>query len=179
MNRGFLAITLIAVLTACVEAPSKAESIQPDDVTNVGAWGQASEVMQLKHLYFAGQPDEAGLRQAKEAGVGLVINMRTLEEIDPQQKMTAESLGMDYHVVPIARSGQSFSPEAMAKISQLVEAADHQPVLLHCGSGNRAAGWLAVHLAKDHEMGVDQAVAVAEAAGLRPGMAKRARAFLE
>ena len=73
------------------------------------AWGSANGVTKLRHLYFGGQPDAAGLAAARDQGIAVVINLRAPEELDWDEAATAEALGLAYYNVPIQRQGP-FSP---------------------------------------------------------------------
>ncbi|MBT8138238.1 MAG: hypothetical protein KJP25_00590 [Gammaproteobacteria bacterium] len=161
----FLQFALLAsLIAACVHTEEHA--IVPADVSAVQTWGQAVRVTQLKHLYFADQPDTEALKIASEKGVVAVINLRNPEEIDWDEKAAAESLGMQYYNIPIMTASPSFDPAVISQIEAAVAAQDHAPVLLHCSSSNRVGAWLAIHLADKHKMDKQQALAVGRKAGM-------------
>lgn len=151
----------VSLLVACASQP-----IKPVDVTGPEIWGGADNVTGLRHLYFSSQPDAETLRIAKTRGVTAIIDLRSPEESDWDEKGAATKLGLAYANVPITRDGESLDPAALQHIEYLVRAQKGAPVLLHCGSGNRAAAWLAVHLVGAHDLERGNALAVAEKAGL-------------
>lgn len=156
-------LVLLALLTGC--ATSSPPEITAADVTRP-PWGQADNVTSVRRLYFSGQPDAEALKAAAAEGVEVVINLREPGETDFDEAAAAAEAGLLYYNVPVARKGESFDPEAMQRISELVSAHPGQKVLLHCRTGQRATSWLAIHLAEDHGMTPQQSLAVAREAGL-------------
>lgn len=154
---------LIALLAGWGQLAPAAEPISPADVKGPMTWGTAQKVTQSGDLFFADQPDRAGLEQARDAGVRVVINMRAPSELDWDEAAAAAELGLDYFNVPI--SGASFDPASIARIDALVDAHQGQKILLHCSSSNRAGGWLATHLIAGG-MSSDEAIDVGRRAGI-------------
>jgi len=149
------------------------------DISAAQTWGKAENVVQVKHLYFSAQPDAAGIKAAKDAGVEVVINLRNSEEMDWDEAAAVEQAGLTYYQVPISGDGPGFDQSSMQRISALVKKHHPQPLWLHCSSGNRASAWLAVHLVQDHHMGVDQSIALAQKAGLTSAeLEKRVRTYV-
>ena len=91
----------------------------------------------------AAQPNDANLRELAAGGYSAVIDLRTEEEnrgIDEQS--VVESLGMDYVSLPIAgRSALNF--DNARQLDEILSQFD-EPVLVHCGSGNRVGALLAL-----------------------------------
>ena len=97
----------------------------------------------LEDLTTLGQPDLASLELLAESGYTTVIDLRSPEEnrgID--ERSIVDGLGMSYVSLPIdGASGISYeNADILNRL--LSEAAG--PVLLHCGSGNRAGALLAL-----------------------------------
>ena len=136
------------------------------DISEPQSWGAAENVVKVKHLYFSAQPDAAGINAAKDAGVEVVINLRSPKEMDWDEAGAVTQAGLTYYQVPISGEGPAFDQNSMQRISALVKKHHRQPVWLHCSSGNRASAWLAVHLAQDHRMDIDQSIELARKAGL-------------
>lgn len=169
----------IVFTTLLLTAACATRSITPDLVKPPETWGQAENVTQLKHLYFSDQPDAEALRIAASRGVTTVINLRDPEEMDWNEQQVAEQLGLRYVNIPVSKESDTLDREAMSAIEEVVNRQDGQPVLLHCSSGNRAAGWLATHLVDTHGMGVEEAVEVARKAGITSdALEKRVRTYL-
>ncbi len=149
------------------------------DISAAQTWGKADNVVQVKHLYFSAQPDAAGIKAAKDAGVEVVINLRNSEEMDWDEAGAVIEAGLTYYQVPISGDGPGFDQSSMQRISALVKKHHAQPLWLHCSSGNRASAWLAVHLVQDHHMDVDQSIALAQKAGLTSAeIEKRVRTYV-
>ena len=91
----------------------------------------------------SGQPKEDGLKEIAEDGYVAVIDLRTASEnrgMDEQG--IVENLGMEYVALPISgRDAINF--ENAVKLAQILNSYD-QPVLVHCGNGNRVGALLAL-----------------------------------
>jgi protein tyrosine phosphatase (PTP) superfamily phosphohydrolase (DUF442 family) len=143
------------------------------------SWGAAESVTRVSRLWFAGQPDPAGFEAARDSGVGLVINLREPDELDWDEAAAVESLGMSYASVPIPRQGP-LPASALEEIELLVKEHPDEQVLVHCASGQRAAGWLATHMVSRHGMETEPALDVARRAGMTSsGMEQRVRDYIE
>ena len=140
-------------------------SPEPGAVEGPFVWGGVRNVTRLGNLWFAGQPDLAGLEAARENGVAVVINMREPGEMGWDEASAVEALGMHYFSVPVSPS-RPVSPQAFERIEEILAANPDRQILLHCGSSGRVGAWLATQLVKREGMSVDQALAVARRAGL-------------
>jgi len=91
----------------------------------------------------ARQPDQSALEQIDQAGYVAVIDLRGPEEdrgID--ERAAVEALGMSYIALPILGAGD-VTYENANELDRLLAQFD-KPVLVHCGSGNRAGALLAL-----------------------------------
>ena len=97
-------------------------------------------------VYTAGQPAAGDWAALAGGGVRTVIDLRTPGELkDRDERAEVEAAGMRYVALPIA--GHEGVTEDNAKtLVDMIAAADG-PVLVHCASGNRAGGLLALALA--------------------------------
>jgi uncharacterized protein (TIGR01244 family) len=115
-------------------------------------------------IMAAGQPNEAGLRELADNGFAAVIDLRTEgENRGIQEQAVVESLGMEYVSLPVAgRSGITF--ENARQLDQILGRFD-EPVLIHCGSGNRVGALLAL---RERMNGADteEALAFGRSAGM-------------
>ena len=156
-----------------------AAAVTDADISGPQVWGAAKNVVKVKHLYFSEQPDAAGISEAKNAGVEVVINLRSPQEMDWDEAGAVTQEGLTYYQVPISGEGSSFDSGSMRRISELVQQHHGQPIWLHCSTGNRASAWLAIHLALDHHMNVDQSIVLARKSGLtKSDLETRVRTFL-
>lgn len=155
-----------------------ADPITPDEVTGPFTYGSTDGVKGIRHLRLGGSPDVEGLRAAKEAGVAVVVDLRGPEEHEFDAQTAAESVGLEFHQVPVPK-GRPFSKDAFDEIERIVAEASGRTVYLYCGSGNRASAWLAVHLVQRHGLSQGDAFAVAERTGLtKEPLRKMVEAYL-
>jgi protein tyrosine phosphatase (PTP) superfamily phosphohydrolase (DUF442 family) len=93
----------------------------------------------------AGQPSEAELREAAEAGYGAVINLGLL---DPRYCLADEaglvpSLGMRYHHIPVKFDDPTID-DFRAFLAAMEECSDDR-VLVHCAANYRVSSFMAVY----------------------------------
>ena len=128
-------------------------------------------------LYAAGQPAAGDWQAIRARGVTTVVNLRTPGEMDGRDEAAeVRASGMRYVSIPVA--GAEGVNEANARLLHDALQAAGGPVLVHCASGNRVGGLLAVM------RGLVDGVPAAQAleTGRRAGMASteaRARQLLE
>ena len=96
------------------------------------------------HRYIStGQPDEQLLAQVESAGYVAVIDLRTAVEDRGMDEPTAvEESGLTYYSLPIA-GGKDITFDNARALDTLLAEIDG-PVFLHCRSGNRVGGLLAL-----------------------------------
>ena len=96
-----------------------------------------------ENLTTSGQPDLASLENLAESGYTTIIDLRRPQEdrgID--ERAAVEGYGMNYVTLPVdGADGVTF--ENAEELNRLLAEADG-PVLVHCGSGNRAGALLAL-----------------------------------
>jgi len=159
-------------------ADEPVHAISSSDFSEPQVWGQLKNVVKVKHIYISGQPDEAALKEARDHGVGAVINLRGPDEIDWDEESAAGKLGLEYYNVPV-QSHEGFDARAIEQVTALVRQYGNENILLHCSSGNRVSGWLAIHMVQDHDMPVDTAIEMAKHASLtKPKVETAVREFL-
>ncbi|SDE20955.1 beta-lactamase hydrolase domain-containing protein [Kordiimonas lacus] len=128
-------------------------------------------------LTTGGQPTKADLGRLKEAGFTTVVNLRrdgeTTKRDDPEvaklfnfdEAEAASSIGLSYFHLPIS-SKDGLTAENAKLLDDALKAAPG-PVLLHCGSGNRAGALLALRAYHVEGKQPDEALAIGKAAGLK------------
>lgn len=115
-------------------------------------------------LYVTGQPAEADWRAFAEAGVATVINLRTAGEMKGRdERAEVAAAGMRYLELPIDGAG-AVTPENARRLADLLDAT-RGPVLVHCASGNRVGGLLALMKAGEG-VPAEQALAYGRSAGM-------------
>jgi len=117
-------------------------------------------------LYTHGQPSAGQLQQAASAGITTVIDLRgPAEDRGYDQQAAAEALGLRYVRLPVAGPDDLNADNARA-LHQIL--AHHSgPVLLHCGSANRAGALLALRAAQQQGWETVSALELGHAAGMR------------
>lgn len=111
-----------------------------------------------------GQPDEAILTAARDAGFVAVIDLRTAgEDRGFDERAAVEALGMEYHSLAVAGAKGVTLDNARALDGIL--AGIEGPVLLHCRSGNRVGALTALR-ASLQGAGDDAALEIGRVAGM-------------
>lgn len=92
-------------------------------------------------IYASPQIDVAQVSDAKELGVGLIINNRPEGESDDQTsgaeiEAAAKAAGIDYVAIPVTHAG--FSAPQVAAMRAALDKAAGKPVLAYCRSGTRS-----------------------------------------
>lgn len=120
----------------------------------------------LPAVVTGGQPTTADLEAFRDTGGGIVLDLRDPMEPRPlDEPATAERLGLEYVVVPVATG--TMTDATLERIHETLRQAGDRPVFVHCGSGSRVGGALLPYLMLDHGLEEDDAVAQAMRAGLR------------
>lgn len=102
----------------------------------------------------------------KREGVTTVIDLREMtEKGDCGQAITAAKLGMKYYAAPMAME-KPVTAESIARIEDILREKKSGRVVVYCPSGNRAAAWLAVHLAQKEHLPPTEALQIAKRSGL-------------
>jgi uncharacterized protein (TIGR01244 family) len=119
----------------------------------------------LEGVLSGGQPSDDQLEAASKAGFETVINIRVPGEpgTGTEQELV-ESLGMTYVSVPVKGASGMTEENARALAAALDQA--EQPVLLHCGSGNRIGGLFALMAYYLDDKTAEEALAFGREAGL-------------
>lgn len=136
------------------------------------------EAPKYKHMAFSGNPNSSStqlqetLEALKTNHYQVILDLRNAKEIQPGYPEQVRSAGFDYIQVPLLDSNRRIDPRSVDKLEKIHQKYHHQKQLVHCSSGNRAAGWLAVHMIVKHGMEADKAIAFAEPLGLKGGPLK-------
>jgi uncharacterized protein (TIGR01244 family) len=147
-------IIVVTALIACLAHTSS--QAQTDDLRN--------RTDPRDNLTTSGQPNIQSLEALANSGYTTIIDLRRPEEnrgID--ERFEVEGLGMSYVSLPVdGANGVTF--DNADALTRLIAEADG-PVLVHCGSGNRAGALLALG-EKLNGAGNEAAVAFGIEAGL-------------
>ena len=128
--------------------------------------GVANACQILPTVITGGQPSAQQLRALKDAGGGIILDVRDSMESRPiDEPVLVKELGMEYVNIPV-RSG-SLDDGTIDRILAVLRAAGDRTVFFHCGSGNRVGGALIPYLILDLGMEEEDAVEQAMRVGLR------------
>src|SRR3954467_4947368 len=128
--------------------------------------GVANACQILPNVITGGQPNSQQLRALKEAGGGIVLDIRDPMESRPvDEPMLVRQLGMEYVNIPVGAG----SPDdaTLGRILVVLREAGDRTVFFHCGSGNRVGGALIPYFMLDMGFGEEEAVDQAMRVGLR------------
>ncbi len=133
-------------LAACAEESPVAAG--PRVHVDVDKIATAADVAPVDGLRSAGQPDADEFGVFAEAGYSVVVDIRGAEEdrgLD--EAAVLEELGLEYVTFPIV-GDEAINYENARKLDALLSGYD-EPVLVHCGSGNRVGALLALRKSLD------------------------------
>lgn len=124
-----------------------------------------SNTVRVGNLLFGGQPSQKALRTLAEQGYRTVLTTRAAGELTWDEQALADSLGLHFVSIPMAKPVSTITDEQVHAFDALMQGVD-EPMILHCGSGNRVAGLWAVWLAEHRGMSTDEAMRLGEMAGM-------------
>lgn len=128
--------------------------------------GIANACQILPNVITGGQPNAAQLRAFKEAGGGIVLDVRDpMESRLVDEPVLVRELGMEYVNIPV-RAG-SLDDATLERILEVLRRAGNRIMFFHCGSGNRVAGALIPYFILDQNLEEQDAVDQAMRVGLR------------
>jgi uncharacterized protein (TIGR01244 family) len=134
--------------------------------TRVDVAGMNNSVVVTGDILIGGQPTEAALTELANDGYTTVITARADDEISWDEKAFIESLGMRYVSIPMPGPDYPITDQHIELFDEVIRTNDG-PVVFHCGSGNRAAGFWAVWLVEKKGLDPDEALELAEKAGMK------------
>jgi len=105
---------------------------------------------------LSGQPDEELLHAARDAGYLTVVNLRTVEEGAAGEALLVSALGIHHVHIPV--EGPLVTKSAAAALAETLNSPERRPVLIHCASGQRAAGLYALYLVHHRDVPLHDAL---------------------
>ena len=128
--------------------------------------GVKNPAQPLPNLLSGGQPGPAHFAALRDAGVEVVLDIRDPMEPRPfNEPELVRSLGMQYINIPVTEA--TISDATLEQLLTLLRENESRSTLLHCASGNRVWGPIISHLVLDHQVGDEEATAIALKGGLR------------
>lgn len=162
---ALLLVLTVAIVEVCVDVSVEAATIgQAAESSQIQAVAIANQHSPKEHIISGGQPTQQQLAALKAAGVKHVINLRTAGEQGWDEAGYVQSLGMQYHAIPIA--GAAGITDANAKaLATLLNKLAGEATLVHCASGNRVGALIALSAAERGQT-VDEAITEGKRWGL-------------
>lgn len=132
----------------------------------IEGWDELPNASKAGNVTFGGQPTRNAILRFGHYGGTKVIDLRTHEgrdsaEFDEQATTIME--GMEYVNLPMSSS--TFSAGDVDRFARELRSAKG-PVLVHCGSSNRAGGMWAAYLAREKGWDTEAAMEAGRAAGM-------------
>lgn len=116
------------------------------------------------NVYIGGQPDKERLQWLSERGVTVIVNTRTVREMEKHkkkgfdQKEMVEKLGMKYVQIPLSKK-DSYNPAAVEMFHEAL-GNGNEKACLHCFKGSRACWLWTAYLVKYKGLSIDEAFAI-------------------
>ena len=154
-----------------VKSSSMGFAAQPHSIDD---WVGVPRLSKNDSVFFAGQPTEAGFKMLADSGVKIVVNLRSVKEmqskIDFDEAAVVKSLGMKYIHIPVVPS--SFSSMDVERLIEVLDQASigtnkQSRILIHCASSNRVGAMWAAYLNRELGFDSDKAIEYGKKAGLR------------
>lgn len=168
MKYSIILMALVAILfTSTTQASGRVPF--GHQVIAVQNYHRATEKIAL-----SGMISEGGVPALAATGFKTIIDLRTKNEGVMEEKALVDIAGMMYVNIPTTVAG--ITKEQVIAFTKVIESAQ-APILIHCGSGNRASAmWASYRITK----GVDPEVAIEEArkTGLRPPLEEKLREIM-
>lgn len=127
-----------------------------------------------EQIALSGMIIDGGVPALAATGIKTVIDLRTKNEGTAEEKALVDRAGMVYINIPTTVAG--ISKEQVAEFAKVMQSAQ-KPLLIHCGSGNRASAMWASYLISQ---GADPETAIeaARKTGLRPPLEEKLREIM-
>ncbi len=126
--------------------------------------GAAKNVHYLNDICFSGQFSEVDVAEIKHQQFKRVISLRTVGEVEWDEKRGAEEAGMEFLAIPF-KSSDSLTDEVFQRVREAL-GESQQKTLIHCGSGSRVGCVWLVYRTLDEGVALDVALAESRKIGL-------------
>jgi len=158
-------LALLALALACAAPAQEAVETDTQELQPAVTYADLlpNGVEPLPGVVAGGQPTREQLDEAANRGLRTVINLRTEGESDIGQE-DVEARGMTYVALPIAGT-DDLNAETAAALDAALALAE-QPVMVHCGSGNRVGALFALRAYFVEGASLEQAMTFGEDAGM-------------
>lgn len=156
------AMTLLCLLASFATAQQvNSDAIKGAEILNLGT--------PEADVFSSGQPTQEQLQLLADSGVKHIINLRAAGEQDWDEGAYVESLGMQYHNIPVAGVAGVTSDNAK-RLDDLLNSLDGQPTLVHCASSLRVGALRAIAASEIDGESLESAMATGASWGLGGGL---------
>lgn len=159
---------LLILMVGCSGMPFSGESVSAPKPFNSAAV-EATDIKNLvnpeSNKFVGGQPTEDQLKMLADAGMQNIVNLRTADEMDMDERKIVESLGMSYYSLPIDGQPDITADNAKSLRKILNEVGD-ESVLMHDGSGGRVGALMAIDHSLQNGSDIEEAVVMGKYWGL-------------
>jgi len=146
----FSVIFFSCILSSCVAnetlSPTEVTSVSPDSIRHVDG-----------NVFSGGQPTQAEFSKLRDNGIKTVINLRLPSETDWDEQTLLSDLGINYINLPIDGAA-GISEENARALMSLIDKNDDEPLIVHCGSGNRVGALIAIAESKINQSDIETSI---------------------
>lgn len=158
-SKTALLLLSLSLLTACGTSHS---TLEPER-QQIRGMENASLV---GDLLIGGQPTQESLDRLAREGYRSVVSVRSEDEIDWDEQRHVEATGMSFQRIEMSNPVNEITDDEVEAFARFMDEREG-PALLHCGSGNRAAGLWAAWLIEYEGVEPEDAIHLAKKAGMR------------
>lgn len=151
------------LLPGCSASLHRAEIGLASPVTD---WDGLPTLFRSGKVHFGGQPTPDGLRTARERGIKVVVNLRSMGELEAlefDEPALVAQLGMRYVSIPVTSA--TFGPSDADRLKTVLTETPG-PVLIHCASSGRVGAVWALYLHRHRGVALADAIEHGRSAGL-------------
>jgi len=160
----FIPVLVAIVLVAGCGSSRKAVTTRPIEI------GGMANATLAGDLLIGSQPTEQTLQELADAGYRSILTVRAPGEIDWDEQAKANEFGLTFNRIEMPNPVNEITDLQLEAFARFMENRNG-PALLHCGSGNRAAGLWAAWLIEYEGVDVKDALELARKAGMRDSIA--------
>lgn len=172
MKLRILVFILASILASGIASAQNTPALTSEG--NQTPIGNLEKTSMFGHVVYSRQPDAATIAKLKDEGFTMVLSVRYDDEpvgFDARKEVEKHGLAfqqISFYKGSINDTPRSVDPEAIDEISKLLNATANGggKLLMHCESGQRAAGAFAAVLYKDHGYTKQDAIGYAKKAGM-------------
>lgn len=164
MTKVFFVLLLVSCSQTFAQNLNSERLMIPEKESEIILLDPVINLYQAGEFFISGQPYDSVYIELKKSGLGLVINVRTPQEIEAlkmegfDENEFLASLGISFINIPIGGSA-GFTKEAIEKINEAIQRHSGK-VMIHCRTSNRATmAWVA-WLINYRDMSVNDAFAL-------------------